>query len=178
MINKLLLLSFLFMTSCVSSVKPSHRSTSISEYENIHLGSNQELISSILGVPHETISLLKEQPTTNWIYNDPVTPPQQRGNITFDSKKNTVISITFIPRENEPEENLEFLLSKKYASLKFDQYDLKRCSQDFKPAQSFYINTTKGIVIEYDHVRKYVESIHWINSEVLSRKIQKLKKCE
>jgi hypothetical protein len=172
------LINLVFVTACTSIHKKSSDVLSFAQLNNVDLGLSQDQIQSTLGRTYQYDPPSEKMNTYGWIYYGENDQPWQRAAISFDTKNHRVVSKTFIPFENENENDINFLLENKYPDLKFEKIPLERCDRDFIPSEIFYINLAMGIIIKFNGNDKSVESITWTSSENAQLKIKKIKSCE
>lgn len=172
-------LSILAFTSCVSKQSKEYKVISNEELDKIELGSTKEYVESVLGAPREVNMPSERINSEGWIYYGTAgDPPWQRGAVSFDIQSHLVVAKVFIPLEGEKENGIDFLLQKKFSGLKFERVKSQRCYRDYTPVEVFYINTTNGIIIEYNGYQKYVESIIWVSADRANNKLKKIKSCQ
>jgi hypothetical protein len=167
----LLIVIALTTASCASINHKEQSSLSVINFDQVNIGANKDFVSTSLGKPSKIIE-------NSWIYTTNDQPPQQRGAISFNSTTQLVSSKTFIPFEKENEENIDFLIQKKFEKIKFEKTPLQRCKRDYVPSKIFFINTENGLVIEFDRRNKTVDSVTWTTPEVASIELRKIQKCE
>ncbi len=144
----------------------------------IKLDQSKEEVKKFLGPPDKSyiVKSLNKDDEGIWIYREN-TSQFQRAAISFDISSNKVIGKTFVPKENEPEENFKFVFNEKFKEVKFVEIPLIKCL-DFTPTQSFYFNIEKGLSIEYNRRLKVIESISWTSPKEIKDHIHRIQTCQ
>ena len=119
---------------------------------------------------------MKNTPDELWVYDDPA--GSKRGAISIVPKSQSITSVTIIPKESEIESRLDFLLKTKFATLIFEQAPLQRCGRDYVPAEIFYINIEKGILVEGRRESNDVESFSWTSPDYAAAAFKRIKECK
>lgn len=169
----------LFLSACGSMNKNNHvRDVEIVQLNLINLDQSKEEVKKNLG-PAEKSYILKsfnKDDEEIWVYIEK-TNQSQRAAISFDISTNKVIGKTFVPKENEAEENFDFVFNEKFKAVKFVEIPLKKCF-DFTPAQSFYFNIEKGLSVAYNRRLKVIDSISWTSPKEIRDHIHRIQTCQ
>ena len=176
--NKLFLLSLFFvLSSCASIDQSSQKNLSIDRFDAITLGQKKKDVVDHIGSPSE-VRAKDSKDRELWIYNDHGAESLQRGSITFDTKTNTVLGVTVLPRPADREWQLDYLLKNKFAKTAFEKFALQRCGGDVSPEKVYYINVANGIVIEQNNRSFAIESFFWTTPDYVKDVIEKIRVCK
>lgn len=173
------LLVLLFLSGCSLLGKNDQvRDIDINQLNLIKLDQSKEEVKKFLGPAEKSyiVKSLNKDDEGIWIYSEKASQ-SQRAAISFDISKNKVIGKTFVPKENEPEENFKFVFNEKFKEVKFVEIPLKKCL-DFTPTQSFYFNIEKGLSVAYNRRLKVIESISWTSPKEIKDHIHRIQTCQ
>ena len=169
----------LFLSACGSLNRNDYvRDVEITQLNLIKLDQSKEEVKKFLGLAEKSyiVKSLNKDDEGIWIYSEKASQ-SQRAAISFDISENKVIGKTFVPKENEPEENFNFVFNEKFKEVKFFEIPLKRCL-DFTPTQSLYFNIEKGLSVAYNRRLKVIESISWTSPEEIKDHIRRIQTCQ
>ncbi|MBC7420365.1 MAG: hypothetical protein H7328_06510 [Bdellovibrio sp.] len=154
------------------------RDVEITQLNLIKLDQPKEEVKKILGPAEKSyiVKFLNKDYEGVWIYSEKARQ-SQRAAISFDISTNKVIGKTFIPKEDELEENFNFVFNEKFKEVKFIEIPLKKCI-DFSPTQSFYFNIERGLSIAYNRRLKVIESISWTSPKEIKDHIDRIQACQ
>jgi hypothetical protein len=172
-----LLLLLLLLPACTTLTSKEVKDLNAKDFDPIRIGSDAKSVASFLGQPSEMKSSQKFPGNDIWIYNGSDEERSQRGALLLVHEKQVVASITVIPKQTEPESQLGFLTKTKFPSSSFESVPLQRCSRDYLPLQTFYIDTKNGIFIEANRYTNEVESFSRVSPEDAAALSKDIKSC-
>ncbi|MFZ4404076.1 MAG: hypothetical protein ACOYOK_08250 [Pseudobdellovibrionaceae bacterium] len=113
-----------------------------------------------------------------WFYKDVDEDDIQVGTVVFDVKTQNVKGITAIPRDTDKEFKLDYLTQVKFGPLEFKKIMLKQCNSHYQGQEEFYVNMDKGVIIEFNFYRQYVQSYIRSTPEYTSKFVDKIDNCK
>lgn len=165
---------FFIFVACTTSSK-NNLQIGIKQLEPIQLGDSTEKILNTLGKPSDKREDPAQTQDELWIYDDK--NESQVGAVSIDKKLQTVTSVTALPREDEAESNLDYLLKTKFSSASFEKLPLRRCNRHFIPPETFHIDAVRGIIVISHADTKEVESFSRVRPSYASDLIKRIKDC-
>jgi outer membrane protein assembly factor BamE (lipoprotein component of BamABCDE complex) len=165
--------------SCITTNKPgSSKVITIQEIEQIHLGAYADQVLQILGEPAEKEEVRdKNRHYVVWNYKIH-SEESQRASLSLDPKAHTVLDKLVVPREDEEESKLSYLLKKKYSQHKFQQITFPQCGRDFVSDEAMMVDSDRGIWIRYRKKSDYVVGIGWGPPEKTRQDIEAIRNCK
>jgi len=109
-----------FALGCAT--KKTIETMSVVQIETLKMGATKNDVISLLGSSYEKSPPVNERDHEGWLYYNADQRQWQRAAVIFDGTKQLVVAKVFIPLDGEPEYNLDFLLQKKFANLKFEKW--------------------------------------------------------
>lgn len=172
--NKILILAF-FVCACATSPSRESNNLSTAAFDAIQRGSDVKNVSTLLGKPNEIRENPKDPSVDWWVYDD--SDQAQRASILIDRAHQTVISIMVIPRQTEAEAKLDFLIKNKFSALSFAEYPLQRCSRDYLPLETFFIDSKLGVLVVANRFTHEVESFSRVSPEAARKLADDIRTC-
>jgi hypothetical protein len=169
----ILLICGLLSSSCSTYAPVSKGNLSDPNFDAVQIEQSSAAVEKIAGPPKEIIKINDE---IVWIFENHDENGFQRASITFDKSSGMVKNVTILPRPTDKERNLDYLKQKlpgEYQAILLD-----RCHRDYFPSITYYLNATKGIIIEFDRNGNFVHSYSKTSSQNTLDFLGKLKRCE
>jgi hypothetical protein len=169
--NSVLLVLLLVLGSCASVDRRIAGDFTFRKMESVTLNSTKVDVLKALGEPAE-----KEQTPdggNSFFYN--YSDGGQAGVMGFDAEDRLIVK-GFHILEGTPESDISYLMSKKYAGLKFEKIQPPMCGLDFlKPP--VYVNKASGISIQ-TFASGRTDFIFWDSATEFEKTIARLKGCK
>lgn len=180
--NKRLIVVFFFSLICVFCVtakkQVSSRVITVQDVEQVGLGAHADQVLQILGEPTEKEEVHnKNYHYVSWNYK--IHPEgSQRASLSLDPKSSIVLDKLVVPREEEAESKLSYLLKTKYSQYKFQPITFPRCGRDFISDEAMMVDLDRGIWIRYRKKSDYVVGIGWGPPEKTKQDIEAILNCK
>lgn len=174
----IIVVGFIFSGCATKNQKNNADMIKYEDIEKIELGASKDSLQNLLAFSPEIEYPSKEDNFEHWLFYGKEEAPWQRGTVSFDGNTNFVAVKNFLPFEGELENNLEYLIQKKFAGVHFEKAKLKMCSRHYIPTEAYYVNVANGIAVKHDEYKKYVETIIWFSSDRAKKLLEDIKSCK
>jgi hypothetical protein len=175
--NKIILVIFTIVTACVHASVKKEESIKIVNVESILLGSSNEQVVKAIGEPAQKDHLKYHgRDETVFYYFTPGSSRVQRAALSFDSKSGKLVSKLFVPRENEPESHLQFLLEG-FKNSTFSEIEFPICGKHFSEDSALKVDMLHGLEIRFRKTQRDVETITWQSPQDLKLVVQSVQTC-
>ena len=167
----------LFFVLSACSTAPINLAKDLSPYkfESVHIGDRADKATELLGSPSEVRKDRENSRDELWIYDD--AHGSQRGAVSIDPTKKLVTAVTIVPKSEDRESQVDFLLKIKFPFISFDKTPLQRCQRDYFPMQIFYTNIESGLIIIAHSTSGEVESLSRVTPEYIADLLSRIKSC-
>lgn len=136
---------------------PDQRFRTLDIFESIELEQPKSVIIKRLGKPDLVKEVKDSTIQESLIYEDANPEIGQIAAIELNAEKKSA-GVLIIPRPNDPQYNLNYLLETTFAEIDFEKVTRARCGADYDRNQTFFLNLERGIAIEQNTNHKNVSS--------------------
>lgn len=175
----IVIILFLLMTSCASPPKNAESVIAIDDVERLPLGSTEDQVVGTFGQPslHERKQLKGGKPYVLWHYFGDTSNTRPRMSLSFDADSNHLQNKAFLPKANEPERNLNFILKSKFQTYSFQDISFPECGRDHKRSDAMMVNAEHGTYIHYWKKSRNIIAVTWGPPNEAQNTVENLRKC-